>query len=135
MEAGSTIPDVFVQPWPALDRKWKVSSGGGIAPAWTRGGRELLYLKAAREDSMKGVMRMMSADVSPGTEFKASSPRELFRADISVPTPLRSWDVTADGSRFLIVFSRIPRAPAGEIHVATNWFATLRRLTNPGAHQ
>jgi hypothetical protein len=134
VEAGSTTPDVFVQPWPALDRKWKVSSGGGIAPAWTRGGRELLYLKPAPEDSGKHIMQMMSVDVEPGTDFKASPERELFRADISVPTPLRSWDVTADGSRFLVVFSRIPRAPAGEIHVATNWFATLRRLTTVDSH-
>ena len=36
---------VYVQPFPALDRKWQISTDGGRWPVWARDGRELFYEK------------------------------------------------------------------------------------------
>ncbi|MFQ5702304.1 MAG: protein kinase, partial [Acidobacteriota bacterium] len=36
--------EVYVTPFPAADGKWQVSSGGGTAPKWGSGGREIFYL-------------------------------------------------------------------------------------------
>ena len=39
------LPQVYVQPYPALDRRAQVSIQGGINPAWRRDGREMYYLQ------------------------------------------------------------------------------------------
>jgi hypothetical protein len=53
----------------------------------------------------------------------------LFTAVIGTSVPLRAFDVTADGSRFLVVRGPRGRAPAGEPRVIVNWFTELRRLS------
>ena len=35
-ESGN--PEIFVRPFPALDRKWKISQGGALHPHWRRDG-------------------------------------------------------------------------------------------------
>jgi hypothetical protein len=127
-EAGASRADIFVQPWPALDRKRKVSTAGGTAPAWTRGGRELVYLDEVIGDPVQGTMRVMSVDIGAGPEFSHTTPRELFTGVFGTVTPVRSWDVTADGSLFLVVVGSTPPSPPGDLHVAVNWFPELRRL-------
>ena len=127
LETGASRADVFVQPWPALDRKWKISNGGGSASAWTRGGRELVYLKP-HPDSAPGMMSAFSVDIGAGPEFSHGEPRELFTAVFGQGAPGRTWDLTADGARFLNVVGRTPDLPPGDIHVMVNWFPQLQRL-------
>jgi Tol biopolymer transport system component/tRNA A-37 threonylcarbamoyl transferase component Bud32 len=127
-ESGSTQPEVFVQPWPALDRKWKVSTEGGNSPVWTRHGAELVYSHFLPADSAgESPQRMMSVQVTLGPAF--SAPRELFTSVFNSGNPIRSWDVTADGSRFLVAAGPRVRAPAGEPRLIVNWFTELRRLS------
>ena len=125
--AGTT--DIYVLRWPALDRKWKVSTSGGTAPAWAKGGRELLFLQPAGVDSV-GLPRnhMMSVDITPGADFSAGSPHDLFASPSGSATPVRSWDVTADGARFLMTVVRPVRAPPGEIHALVNWLRGFPEL-------
>jgi eukaryotic-like serine/threonine-protein kinase len=129
MEPGSTRSDIFVQPWPALDRKVKVSNGRGTAPAWTRGGRELVYLEEMATDSPRGIRRVMAVDIGPGPALAVGAPHELFTGVFGTASPLRSWDVSSDGSRFITVVGRTVPSPPGDIHVVTNWFPELLRLT------
>ena len=67
-----------------------VSNGGGSAPRWGRGGRELYF---TTPDG-----RVMVADVHAGPELTVKGPRELFR----LPSCYGDWDVLSDGSQFLI---------------------------------
>ena len=132
LEASGKAYDVFVQPWPALDRRWKVSTAGGIEPAWTRGGRELLYRQPGRS-GRDTTTRMMSVDIGLGATLTAGIPRELFATSFLGTNPVRNWDVTANGSRFLIVSATMVHAPPGDVHIIVNWFADLRRLFATGS--
>jgi serine/threonine-protein kinase len=124
-EAGANEFEVFVQPWPALDRRWKISSGGGVESAWTRSGRELVYRQIVR--GAPDSTRVMAAEIGAGAGL-SGVPRVLFTAVLPGSNPLRSWDVTADGSRFVIVRYTYVQSPPGDVHLMVNWFPELRRL-------
>ncbi len=96
-----------------------VSGDGGTEPRWTRGGREIVYRRGEL---------MMAAPVAPATG-EVGSPTVLFR----VPSLIRlggsrthSYDVTPDGSRFLIV-KPVERAGVQPTVVVLNWFSELQR--------
>src|SRR5262249_45929511 len=36
-------PEIYVRRYPALDRAWQVSEGGGVQPRWSSTGREIYY--------------------------------------------------------------------------------------------
>ncbi|HSK39446.1 MAG TPA: hypothetical protein VK943_06735, partial [Arenibaculum sp.] len=68
-ETGRT--EVFVRPFPDVDDgKQQISSGGGVAPLWSRDGNELFFLSDAGE--------MMAARVVPGATA----------APLAAPVPL-----------------------------------------------
>jgi Tol biopolymer transport system component len=62
--------DVYVQPFPALDRKWRVSPDGGSRPAWRRDGRELFYTAPDQ--------RLMAISITTSPSFTAGAPVALF---------------------------------------------------------
>ncbi len=125
-EAGSKSSDLFVQSWPTLEGKWKISNGGGNSPAWTKGGRALIYFHQI--DSDQQIQQVMMVDVPAGPEFKPGIPRELFTHSIVTATPMRGYDITADGSRLIIPNSIRTMSPPGNIHLVVNWFPELRAL-------
>lgn len=43
-DAESGTNEIIVQPFPALDARYLVSSGGGAVPRWSRNGRQLFYV-------------------------------------------------------------------------------------------
>jgi hypothetical protein len=74
------------------------------------------------------------ADVQTASGFSASKPRLLFeQPGYSASSPIRCWDISADGQRFLMVKDeeRKPQ-PATEIIFVQNWFEELRRLAPTG---
>jgi len=129
---GGGAPALYVRPWPALDRLWKIAEAAS-SPAWTRNGRELVYtLNVAGGSDSSGVprQRMMSVEVGEGPDPRPSAPRELFTANFNRTGPYRSYDVSADGSRFYVLNYSLPPSPPGELQVMSNWFAHLRRLAS-----
>lgn len=80
----------------------RVSLEGGEEACWTKGGRELVYRVGTT---------MMAVDVDPQTG-DASAPTQLFRAPLAPNTEYRtcSYDVSADGARFVMV-DPVPGAP------------------------
>jgi Tol biopolymer transport system component len=132
-EAGSPLLHVFVQSWPSLDRKVKVSTeGGGHTPKWTRNGAELIYLQTLSPDTA-GVfpIRVWSVQFGTGSELSAGPPSALFTSSfLGRGSHIRSYDVTQDGSRFLVVTGHPVRAPMGEARVMVNWFTELRSLSS-----
>jgi len=106
--------EVYVQPIPPSGGKWQISTAGGYQPRWRRDGKELFYLAADR--------KLMSVAVKAGTSFEAGVPQALFETR-SLPfltTLPRTWDVTADGQRFLINTTLADQAQT-PLTVVVNW--------------
>jgi len=107
-EAGRD--EIYVQPYPGMDRKFQVSRRGGRDPVWSHDGRELFF----RNGDI-----MMAATIVSSPSFSAT-PRELFRGQFDTEPGLsgsHSYDVSPDGQRFLMIQSD----PVAEIRVVLNW--------------
>jgi serine/threonine-protein kinase len=123
-ESGAA--EVYVQPYPGPGEKTRVSTAGGVEPIWTANGRELLYR------SFVLGLEFFSATIRSVSPFRVDTPRLLFRAragEYDSTSPDRSWDVSADGQRFLV--SRPVEStdtPVTTMHVVLNWTEELKRL-------
>ena len=101
--------------------RWTISTSGGSSPVWGRRGAELFYLDADR--------RLMSLPVATKPTFSIRSPTKMLD-NVPVITPGRSYDVSPDGKRFLIL-KDAPGASQSirQLEVVLNWTEDLRRLT------
>ncbi len=115
--------EVYVRPFPQVAAgRWQVSSGGGASPVWTRGGRELIYLDAKQH------LTAVTADTT-GATFRAGPASTLVKTAYAAPGPWRSYDVSPDGQRFLVIKQlATPPDAAPAFVVAQNWFDELKRL-------
>jgi Tol biopolymer transport system component len=121
--------EVYVRAFPGGSGKWQISSEGGSQPLWARNGKQLFYLWSA--EGTPGT-QVWSVDVQTGSGFSASKPRLLFdQPGYVMGHPIRGWDISADGDRFLMVKleERKPQ-PLTEMVLVQNWFEELRRLTS-----
>ena len=112
--------EVYVAPFPGPGGNWKVSSAGGSEPRWRRDGKELYYL--APDGKLMGV------EVREGPTFDAGAATPLFqtrlRQHISA-ADLFSYDVSADGRRFL-VNTDVGEVASTPLTVVLNWTAGLK---------
>jgi hypothetical protein len=116
----SSQNDVYVRPFPSGGGKWRVSTNGGVEPAWRRDGKELFYLASDRA--------LMSVAMKTGSTVEIGPPVRLFETRMSVLTSSgytrNQYVVTADGQRFLI--NQPPAAaPPSPITVVLNWQSGL----------
>lgn len=109
--------EVYVRPFPELDRKSLVSTDGGRHPVWSRDSTELFY----RNDG-----KMLAVAVATSFEFQAGRPELLFEE----PSRLElAFDVSADGERFLMI--QHDETASREIRVVLHWTEELKRLAPP----
>jgi len=136
-EPGTTRTQVFVQPWPALDRRWQVSVDGGVGSKWTKNGRELLFTSQVGIDTASGqrVYRVFAVPIITVPGFAAGSPQKLFELPFGVTTTIRSWDATSDGSRIFVLSGQEFLSPPGELRLLVNWLPTLRALGGQGGNR
>jgi len=106
--------EVYVQPFPGPGPKTRVSLDGGTTPRWSKDGRELFYWARVP------VAKLMTVDVVTSPDFRAGTPRELFRQPSTT-----TWDITSDSNRFLVELS--VRATGSTLAIVTNWFEELNR--------
>ncbi len=123
-ESGN--PDVYVQPFPALNARVPVSTAGGLEPVWSRDGRRLFF---------RTTSGIMVADVT------ATTPLEFGRPQVVMPDRYvrtqgnyhTHYDVSADGRLLMI---RDPKtagdAARSQIHVVLNWFESLKQAAPAG---
>jgi hypothetical protein len=100
-----------------------VSTGGGIRPAWSRNGRELFYFSADGA--------LMAVPVNAGVTWYAGKPvKVLDRGYVGEgEMGARSFDVSADGKRFLMIRedpSLDSGIEIGSLVVVLNWATELR---------
>ena len=109
--------EVYVQSFPTLGSKQKVSVSGGAQPQWSRNGKELFYLSLDNT--------LMAVDVGPGPPLRLSAPRALFHVALkdSLESQRNHYVVSRDGQRFLVSALRLT-PPA--ITVRFGWTTMLR---------
>ena len=125
--------EVYVERYPQKGAKKKISSGGGVSPAWSGSGDELFYFTSSGYFRPR---KYWSVDITiNGNSLKAGKPVILFEKECVSSLPTRSYDVTPDGQRFLIVSRNAAqdqtmwREYFGEkMSVVLNWSEELRRL-------
>ncbi len=120
--------EVFVRPFPSGDGEWQVSVGGGQSARWRADGKEMFYV--SRDGKMMAVPVNATAGAKP--TFDAGVPVALFATSMlstgDGTRPQYQYDVTADGSRFLIAHSVKSDAPTvPSLTVVTNWLAGLEK--------
>jgi eukaryotic-like serine/threonine-protein kinase len=105
--------EVYVRPFPGPGQKLRVSDSGGHSPNWSGDGREILYVVGDSE--------LVAVPIAGANELTIGTPRTLFR----LSSRIKEFDVTKDGSRFLVIH----RAENGgaPIHVVVNWAADIPR--------
>lgn len=115
-ESESGQEEVYVVSYPDVSaRREQISSGGGTEPRWSRGGREIVFRRGER---------MMVVPFDP-VSGRAGGEVTLFSGPYHSAAPLmRSYDVTPDGSRFLMIRGATDE-PSRSVVIVTNWFAEL----------
>src|SRR6516225_5145093 len=114
-------PEIYVRRYPALDRAWPVSEGGGVQPRWSSTSREIYY---------RGGQQMMAAafDAS-GAEPVFGKPVALFSDEYDFGNiSIANYDVTRDG-RF-IMLRRGTRG--GRLRAVINWTEELKHVLAAG---
>jgi eukaryotic-like serine/threonine-protein kinase len=120
--------EVFVRPFPNVDAaRRQISSEGGTRPAWSRKGDELFYLDG------NGQLTAVRFQAS-GTTFIPGKPVRVLNGKYVAGSTtrgydLRSYDVSADGQRFLMLKETAgasASAPLPTMTVIVNWIEELK---------
>ena len=115
--------EVYVQPFPNGKGRWSVSTEGGDEPVWSPNGGELFYRYGNQ---------MMVVSVSSTADLRLGTPSVLFEGHYErdpFGNDARDYDVSPDGSRFLMIRREVDRdRPQQQLNVVVNWFEELREL-------
>jgi hypothetical protein len=117
--------EVYVRPFPAGGRQWKISIAGGEQPRWRGDGQELFFLGADGKMMAVAVNAMAGAKRS----FEPGVPQPLFEAHLaqSPSNTLFQYDVTSDGKRFLLDTRAASPESTPLLNVVLNWDAGLKK--------
>jgi Tol biopolymer transport system component len=117
--------EVFVRSYPDAGTLLPISTGGANSPAWSRDGRELFFTTLPAPD---GTIKMMVVSVTTAPTFTAGAPRVLFEGRFNSNNIGRQYDVTSDGTRFLMIRqAERPPAKPTQMIVVQNWSEELKR--------
>ena len=128
--------EVYVQAFPGPGEKHRISTNGGLNPAWAPNGRELFYLECRRPGAWPSMScSMMAVDITIGRAFQAGAPRKLFEGGPQGTFPVRSYDVYPDGQHFIMAkYDELPDQRVTRLNLVLNWFEELKRRA-PGNGQ
>ena len=118
--------EIYVRPFPDVERgRQQISTSGGTRPMWARSGRELFYL------ATDGRLMAVAIQADSTSAFSHGNPRVVADTPTWAPLPGRSYDVSPDGQRFLMLKERERRKAdetPSQLIVVLNWLEELKRL-------
>jgi eukaryotic-like serine/threonine-protein kinase len=119
--------EIYVQPFPSVGGgHWPVSTAGGSQPLWSKNSKELFYVGANRT--------LMGVPVQAiGTTWNNGTPTQLLEARYVTAAGSsggRTYDVSSDGQRFLMIKgpANDAGAPPPALIVVQHWDEELKRL-------
>jgi hypothetical protein len=107
--------EVYVQSFPDRKTVRQISTDGGMEPRWCRCG-ELFY---------RNGNRWMSVKIRTQPDLQWDPPQLAFQTDF-LDSPGRSYDVSPDGKRLLVV-KRAEPDTRDRINLVVNWTSLLER--------
>jgi Tol biopolymer transport system component len=114
--------EIYVTSFPKATGKLQVSTAGGGTPRWRHDGKELYYLAPDR--------KLMAVELRENAgSLRVASTRPLFEllhAGYGHTAGVNQYDVTRDGSRF-VVDSVTTDETAAPLHLVMNWNAELKK--------
>jgi eukaryotic-like serine/threonine-protein kinase len=120
--------DIYVRPFPNVGGgQSPVSTAGGRQPLWARSSKELFYFGS------DGALFRVPVEAS-GATWNAGTPMKLFEGRYYTgaggANPGRTYDVSSDGQRFLMIKAPATDASAAPptLIVVQHWDEELRRL-------
>ena len=101
--------DIYIDTFPAAGHRTRLTTNGGLEPRWSPGKTSEIYFR-------RGTEIHVVALAESGGKLEAQSTSRLFDAGVDI----RAYDVSADGSRFLL---NVPAAsaPPGPPTMIINW--------------
>jgi len=111
------LDHVYVSPFPVPAPK-KISTGGGYNPLWSPNGKEIFYRNGDK---------MIAVTIESEPETRVMASEVLFEGQYYTDGN-RSYDVSRDGQRFLMLKESEDQAAATQLIVVHNWFEELKRL-------
>jgi Tol biopolymer transport system component len=116
--------EVYITEYPTAKTVYQVSTDGGTGPVWSHDGGRVYY---ARSDEPDG-LSIMSVNFSSDGRVTMSRPQRVISGDYLALASVRSYDISADGRRFLLVRDPRDRSPVTHVDVILNWDQELRAL-------
>jgi Tol biopolymer transport system component len=111
--------EVWARPFFRPGNALQVSQGGGTEPAWSPDGKRIYYRASGA---------LMAADVAaPGLTVTARRPQ--FAGDFDATMPHRNYDVSSDGTEFVMIAPY--KAGRPEAVLLVGWLAKLREQLAP----
>ncbi|HKW32855.1 MAG TPA: protein kinase [Candidatus Acidoferrum sp.] len=117
-ESGG-LDEVYATSFPSSGAKWRVSSGGGSFPRWSRNGKELFYR------ALNGMLMVASVREAPHS-LEFGTPSALFRISEPQGIVCYPYDIGLDGQRILTL---VPSRVGGEspsLTVLVSWDAKAK---------
>jgi serine/threonine protein kinase/Tol biopolymer transport system component len=116
--------EIYVRPFPNVGAgQWLASSGGGTRPLWAPNGQELFYVAPG------GALMARRVYARDGA-WSAGSPTKVVDGPYATEgvRDRRTYDVSTDGKRFLMIKQPSNEATAPQIIVVQHWLEELKRL-------
>jgi serine/threonine-protein kinase len=129
---GQPNEQIYLEPFPAMGRFYRVSQAGGASPLWSPDGRQLFYRPGIAGMLSKGPSLMVVDIIALEPVPQWKNERVLPITSFQVFPTYRDYDITPDGKQFVMI------VPAGSaesgdaqrrpINVVVNWTEELKRL-------
>ena len=121
-------PELYANPYPVgVGGRQRITTDGGFAPVWVRERQELIYQEPAPSLSLAAV------GITTEPTLARANPMALFtepEVGVNLETFFRrSFDVSADGQRFIVSPSLADVNQGGaspQINIVLNWFEELK---------
>jgi serine/threonine-protein kinase len=112
--------EVYVRPYPrTTEGRWQISTDGGSQVRWNPAGRELFFVD--------GRNRLIAVPAQTnGATFTFGKPSPLLDISDANASIYRNYDVSSDGTRFILTKSLRSKTPP-QLVAVENWFDELNR--------